>query len=241
MLIENLEGRRLFAMTVAVTGGVLTITGDDSANFIEVRGGNGTLVVRTATEEADDTTDDDDTSGGCGGHRGGPGSEFGEIITETFDITDDGITSIAITAGGGDDMVSLSRGVTLGSAINGGDGNDNLAGGAGVDNIDGVAGADRISGGLGADVLSGGAGNDTIYSADGVVDTVDGGDNDVADDGSAGDLAYVDGADTETADDVSNVEVVRASVARARFDRLFSQSRITASLFGGPGRGGHRR
>jgi len=249
MLIENLEDRRLFAVTVAVTGGVLTITGDDSANLVDVRQSSGTdtLVVRTATETADDTTtddttDDDTTTRGCAGHGGGSG-DFGTVTSQTFDISDNSITSISVSAGGGDDKVSIARNITLPTTLNGGDGNDSLSGGGGVDTIDGGGGADRISGGLAADVLNGGAGNDTIYSADGVVDKVDGGENDVADDGSSGDVAYVDGADTATADDVSNVEVVRAVTARAKFDRLFSERSITAALssFGRGGFGGHRR
>src|SRR4051812_39634645 len=102
MLIENLEDRRLFAVTVAVTGGVLTITGDDSANFVEVKQASGTdtLTVRTATETADDTTDDtstdDDstTTAGCGGHGQG-GTDFGDVTSQTFDISDNSITSIS--------------------------------------------------------------------------------------------------------------------------------------------------
>ena len=249
MLIENLEDRRLFAVTVAVAGGVLTITGDDGANLVDVRqtSGTDTLVVRTATKAADTTTTTPSTSdatdtGGCTGHVGGSG-DFGTITSQTFDISDNSITSIAVNAGAGDDKVSIGSGVSLPATINGGDGNDTLSGGAGADTIDGGAGADRISGGLGADVLNGGAGNDTIYSADGVKDTVDGGSNEVANDGSSGDVAYVDGADTATADDVANVEVIRAVTARAKFDRLFSERSITASLssFGRGGLGGHRR
>jgi len=146
-------------------------------------------------------------------------------------------------AGAGNDKVSVAPNITLPATIDGGEGNDSLSGGAGADTINGGAGDDRIVGGLGADVLSGDAGNDTIFSADGVKDTVDGGDNAVAGDGSSGDVAYVDGADTTNADDVANVEVVRAASAaasRAKFDRLFSQNRITA-VFGFGGRGGHRR
>jgi Ca2+-binding RTX toxin-like protein len=252
MLIENLEDRRLFTVTVAVTGGVLTITGDDSANLVDVRqtGGTDTLVVRTATKAADTTTSTTSTSDTtdtdtCSGHgHGGNGSgDFGTVTSQTFDISDNSITSIAVNAGAGDDKVSIGSSVSLPATINGGDGNDTLSGGAGADTIDGGAGADWISGGLGADVLNGGAGNDTIYSADGVKDTVDGGENAVADDGSSGDVAYVDGADTATADDVANVEVVRAVTARAKFDRLFSERSITAALssFGRSGLGGHRR
>jgi hypothetical protein len=74
-----------------------------------------------------------------------------------------------------------------------------------------------------------------------VKDTVDGGSDTVASDGSKGDVAVVDPAGTDTADDVSNVEVVRSNTGRAKFDRLFSESRITRSLssFARSGRGWH--
>ena len=258
MLIENLEDRRLFAVTVAVTGGVLTITGDDGANFVDVRqaGGTDTLTVRTATKTSTTTTTTaatpasttgdstgDDTSagtGGCAGHRGrgdGPGS-FGDVTTRTFDISDNSITSIKVVAGAGDDRVSIARNVSLPANVSGGDGNDNLTGGAGADTIDGGAGDDRVTGGLGSDNLSGGAGNDTILAADGVKDTVDGGSDTAAGDGSRGDVAVVDPVGTDTADDVSNVEVVRTGNGRAKFDRLFSESRITPSLSSFARRGG---
>jgi hypothetical protein len=284
MLIENLEDRRLFAVTVAVTGGVLTVTGDDGANFVDVRqaGGTDTLTVRTATRTDTTTTTttaatpaagggdstDDDTSteadsdagngsdsgtdsgtarGGRGHHgrhgRGGGAGGFGAVTTQTFDISGDAITSIKVLAAGGDDVVSIAPGVILPANIAGGDGNDRLAGGAGADTIDGGAGNDRIAGGLGSDNLSGGDGNDTILSADGVKDTVDGGSDTVAGDGSRGDVAVVDPAGTDTADDVSNVEVVRSvNAGRAKFDRLFSESRITTGLSSfavRPGRGGN--
>jgi Ca2+-binding RTX toxin-like protein len=251
MLIENLEDRRLFAVTVAVTGGVLTITGDDSANFVDVRQASGTdtLTVRTATQTADDMTDDtstDDgtTTAGCSG-RGhhGPASEFGDVTSQTFDISDNAITSIKVVAGGGGDVVTIARNVTLPANVTGGDGNDRLSGGAGADTVDGGAGDDHITGGLGSDNLRGGEGNDTILSADGVKDTVDGGSDTVAADGSRGDVAVVDPAGTDAADDMSNVEVVRTGNAgRAKFDRLFSESRITTALSSfavRAGRGGH--
>src|SRR5438045_1387891 len=120
MLIENLEDRRLFAVTVAVTGGVLTITGDDGANLVDVRqtSGSDTLVVRTATKATDTTTtttttstsDTTDTTdaGTCSGHGHGGGSgDFGTITSQTFDISDNSITSIAVNAGAGDDKVSI--------------------------------------------------------------------------------------------------------------------------------------
>lgn len=142
MMIENLETRRLYAVTAAVNGGVLTVTGDDGCNLVDVRlSGADTLVVRTATaiettDESGDTTDDD-SAAGCAGHRGG---DFGTVTSTNFDISDSSITRIVVNAGGGDDRVSIARTVTLPTTINGGDGNDELSGGGGADTIDGSAG-----------------------------------------------------------------------------------------------------
>src|SRR4051812_19008357 len=205
MLIENLEGRRLFAVTVAVTGGVLTITGDDGANFVDVRqtSGTDTLVVRTATKATDtttSTTDGTDTTdaGTCSGHghRGDGSGDFGTVTSQTFDISDNSITSIAVNSGAGDDKVSIGSSVSLPATINGGDGNDTLSGGAGADTIDGGAGADRISGGLGADVLNGGAGEDTNYFPPGVEGTGRGGGEARAQHGRSGGPALLGGART---------------------------------------------
>ena len=80
MLIENLENRRLFAVTVEVTNGVLTITGDESDNLASVHlSDEDTLVVRTATRVEDETEETEETEeiGRCG-----PYVDWGEITTE---------------------------------------------------------------------------------------------------------------------------------------------------------------
>src|SRR4051812_13198937 len=115
MLIENLENRRLFAVTVDSGGGKLTITGDDGKNLIDVRvSADGTdYVVRTATATettatTTTTTADDGTTTTttCAGRV-----DWGDVATTNVAVAD--VTSgISVDAGAGDDRVSIGRGVT---------------------------------------------------------------------------------------------------------------------------------
>jgi Ca2+-binding RTX toxin-like protein len=118
----------------------------------------------------------------------------------TADVT--GIESsetLAVAAGGGDDVISgkqddalggdLRLGVSLSGAagndsltggngndiIGGGDGNDTLKGGKGRDNVDGGGGTDTVSGGGDEDTISGGAKGDLLKGG-GDGDSVDGSD-----------------------------------------------------------------
>lgn len=68
--------------------------------------------------------------------------------------------AVTINGGAGNDTITGSS--TVGSTLNGGDGNDTINGGAGADTINGGLGNDIISGGLGLDMLTGGGGNDTF-------------------------------------------------------------------------------
>jgi Ca2+-binding RTX toxin-like protein len=212
MNCERLESRRLFAVDVAVTGGVLTITGDEAANLVSVHlTGEDTLVVRTGTEVVDDTTTTPtDGATGTTAAAACPGRvDFGELTTTEFDISDEGITSILMDLGDGNDVAHIAYGVELAATINGGAGNDKLGGGEGDDTINGDDGNDLIRGGEGADILNGGAGNDFILAADGESDTIDGGDDATDADGTSGDVAVIDDADGTTPDAVSNVESTR--------------------------------
>lgn len=207
MLVDKLEARRLFAVDVAVgADGVVTITGDDADNFVNVRlKGEDTLVVSTATASTDAATT---TTAAKRGRRGGPA--LADLVSQEFDISDQAITSILIDLAGGADKASIAPNVTLAATINGGDGNDHIHAGGGATTVNGGLGNDHIRGGLVADVLNGNEGNDTIFAKGGGVDTVDGGDDD------AGDIAFVDGVDEDLTDDVttepdvvSNVEAIR--------------------------------
>ena len=124
----------------------------------------------------------------------------------TPDVTGvDTAESVAIRAGGGDDVVSGKEGGGLGDgfattltvdgeegndALTGGDGNDAVGGGSGNDTLKGGGGGDTVDGGDGDDVVSGGAASDVV-SGGGGADRVKGGaDADAIDGG--------DGADTMT-------------------------------------------
>jgi Ca2+-binding RTX toxin-like protein len=81
-------------------------------------------------------------------------------------FTRDGLSSVSVLLGNGDDAFST---VTGGSAatdlpldVAGGNGRDSVTGGANVDFIFGENGDDRLLGGAGTDVLSGDRGNDFV-------------------------------------------------------------------------------
>jgi Ca2+-binding RTX toxin-like protein len=134
--------------------GVLTVTGDDTAETISVQ-----------TDLAN------------GVHRVFEGS----TLRGAFNIT--AVNQLRVFANGGADVVNLSAlappatltvisvdGGNDADTITGSPGNDSLDGGAGDDNIDGGAGNDTLSGGLGNDTLRGNLGTDFISGGEEVND-----------------------------------------------------------------------
>ena len=94
------------------------------------------------------------------------------------------VTSVLVSASGGDDRVTLGRRVRVPASVDGGDGNDRVVGGSAADSLSGGAGRDRLTGGAGNDTLVGGggfdrlfggAGDDFLDSRDGVNDLLNGG------------------------------------------------------------------
>lgn len=93
------------------------------------------------------------------------------------------IAGFEVNAGGGDDHVHVSRGVTVPVTLRGEAGNDVLVGGSGADKLIGGRGDDRLYGGRGDDQLYGGPGDDTLFGGPGQdllsggpgVDTLNGG------------------------------------------------------------------
>jgi RTX calcium-binding nonapeptide repeat (4 copies) len=86
------------------------------------------------------------------------------------------IAGFEVNADGGDDKVTVSRGVMIPVTVRGGPGRDTLVGGSGDDKLIGGPGADRLIGGPGnddliggpdSDVLVGGSGNDTLLTGPG--------------------------------------------------------------------------
>ncbi len=77
------------------------------------------------------------------------------------------IAGFEMNADGGDDSVTVSRGVTVPVTVRGGPGRDVLAGGSGDDKLIGGPGPDRLIGGPGDDVLTGGPGSDVLIGGGG--------------------------------------------------------------------------
>jgi RTX calcium-binding nonapeptide repeat (4 copies) len=77
------------------------------------------------------------------------------------------VAELHVTAGKGDDAVTIAANVRLPCSINGGAGNDTLVSGTYPDTLDGGAGDDQLQGGNGNDHLTGGDGDDALYGQGG--------------------------------------------------------------------------
>jgi Ca2+-binding RTX toxin-like protein len=110
-----------------------------------------------------------------------------------------------ISGGAGEDRIRGNGGA---DSISGGAGADVIDAAGGNDSVSGGDGDDRIIGGRGVDLLKGDAGNDTIRSADGEVDTVDGGSNNAPTTDAPGDVVFADvaGAASAATDDDADDE-----------------------------------
>jgi Ca2+-binding RTX toxin-like protein len=238
MQIETLEGRCL--MTAAVVDGVLTVTGDDTDNHVRVvLDGRNTaatdddaLVVIEHPLVWIDARSVPVSQPHEALHRF-PAPPFAPAGTRTdFNIGENGITSVVINLGGGDDIGVVARTVKLTAALNGGPGDDALAAGGGTSTLNGGDGDDYLRGGAGADALNGNAGNDTIEAGGGGADAIDGGDD------GAGDIAFVDteGGQDPAADPdvVSNVEAIRPGNRRGPASHGFDTGVFAVMEFGLP-------
>jgi Ca2+-binding RTX toxin-like protein len=150
MRLEQLESRRLLAVTADFTAGTLTVTGDANPNAVFIgRNSSNQIVVRS-----------------------------GDAIIKTVANAD--VTAIKVSLLGGNDRLEIARNVEKPSTISGGEGNDLLIGGGGKDLINGDLGNDQLRGGFGTDVLNGNDGNDIldggeqadVMSGGGGIDTV---------------------------------------------------------------------
>ncbi len=77
------------------------------------------------------------------------------------------IAGFEVNADGGDDKVSVSKGVTVPVTMRGGSGRDHLIGGKGPDKLIGGSGDDRLAGWWGDDLLAGAAGDDVLLGGGG--------------------------------------------------------------------------
>ncbi len=194
MFIESLELRSLLSAVLGADG-VLTVTGTQGANFVNIgMDRDGKVVVAEATLVPPTATN--------------PHPTLPPPTITKFTAAD--VHSILVNAGAGPDRVLVGPHLQINAVLNGEDGNDLLVGGAGDDTVNGGGGNDQIVGGRGADALNGDAGDDMINAADaGGIDTVNGGDNAVGTPThpAHGDYALVDSVDVVTL--VEHVRVVR--------------------------------
>jgi Ca2+-binding RTX toxin-like protein len=138
-------------ITAAFSNGVLTVTGDNHDNTIEVsRDAAGALFVNGGT-----------------------------VIITGGVPTVGNTTLIQILGLAGNDTLAVSdaNGPMPSANLSGGDGDDTLTGSAAADVLDGGAGNDMLSGRDGADTLTGGTGDDILNGGRGV-DQMFGGEGD---------------------------------------------------------------
>jgi hypothetical protein len=129
------------AVTVSLSGGTLTYTGDGASNDA------------TFTQNASSVTvtSSGDTLAAVAPCSGGGAS-----------VTCNGVSAVVASGGTGDDFLQAGNLTTIPATMDGGAGNDSLTGGGGNDTINGGADDDFLTGGAGRDVVSGGDGDDQI-------------------------------------------------------------------------------
>jgi Ca2+-binding RTX toxin-like protein len=149
-VLENLEGRTLFAAAPPVVTAVL-----DAAT---------STVVVTGTKASDNVS--------VGVNAGQLQVTSAGVVVGSFPLG--GLLGVSVNAGNGHDTVVVDAGIILPASLLGGNGRDNLTGGSGHDMLDGGNGKDNLVGGAGDDQLFGGNGRDVLDGGDGN-DTLSGG------------------------------------------------------------------
>ena len=136
MAVESLSPRITPAVNAFFSAGILTVTGDNNANTVEIsRNAAGSLLV----------------NGGAVAVKGGTATVANTRLIQVFGL-------------GGHDTLTLNEasGALPRANLFGGAGNDTLTGGSGNDMLFGQSGNDRLLGKGGNDLLFGGDGNDTL-------------------------------------------------------------------------------
>ena len=103
---------------------------------------------------------------------------FDRVSPAPFSLDIGTTESLVLRAGGGDDVITASNGLSglISLTLDGGDGADTITGGDGADQLIGGAGNDVVTGGRGADTASLGGGDDTfVWNPGDGSDTVFGG------------------------------------------------------------------
>src|SRR3954463_1285130 len=156
-LLGNLQLEQIQPVLGATfANGILTITGSNDADNIEVFAKDGTLYVHEVVKDVILFS-----------------MPFGSPVAQTsgtaiaFAFPGSSLTGIVVNANGGDDWIKVDESISVPVTMFGGAGNDTLMGGSGGDNLNGGAGDDKILGGGGNDLIHGDAGNDLLIGGDG--------------------------------------------------------------------------
>src|SRR5690349_19329272 len=143
-LVDQLENRRLLAVTASPADNHVAIGRNTTNNTLVVRSGDATI----KTVNYNDVTSINVSL--LGGN-------------DTLLIAPNVVKPTTISGGDGNDLLTGGGGKDV---INGNGGNDQLRGGPGADSLNGGDGNDLLIGGPGGDVMSGGGGVDTVSHAD---------------------------------------------------------------------------
>ena len=189
-MVEVLESRRL--LSASLSGGVLTITGTEASDVLEVQ-------LRSEDNELRVQDNGRETEFPLGSVQkivinGLGGNDFIEYSGR------DGGLAIPGELSGGNDSDTIQGG--LGNdTITGGPGRDRIQGKEGDDLIAGNGSSDFIEGGEGNDTITGASGNDRLFGNGGVDFCTGGRGNDTVRGGGGGDDSCFGGSGIDTFDD----------------------------------------
>jgi Ca2+-binding RTX toxin-like protein len=178
------------AVTPAVQGTQLTLTGDDTAETVTLNVDADGLITHNLPIAGGITS----------------ATDFDPAAGAPVTLPNDGTITVEANMAGGNDTVTLNVPNLASATVDGGPGDDIITGTDGDDTLLGAAGNDRITGFRGNDTVSGGDGSDLMIWNNGD-------NNDTNDGGANNDETLITGA---AADD--NLTVVQQGTT-TRFDR----------------------
>ncbi|HEX6022364.1 MAG TPA: calcium-binding protein [Solirubrobacter sp.] len=178
------------AVTPAVQGTQLTLTGDDTGETVTLNVNADGLITHNLP-----------VAGGIANS-----TDFDPADGSVVTLPNDGTISVVANMAGGNDTVTLNVPDLAGATVDGGAGDDIITGTDGADTLSGSAGNDRITGFRGNDTVLGGDGSDLMIWNNGD-------NNDINDGGANNDETLITGA---AADDILTV-VQQGNTTR--FDR----------------------
>jgi Ca2+-binding RTX toxin-like protein len=171
------------------SNGVLTVTGSDDADNIEIFAKDGTLYVREVVKDQIIFSMP----------HSNPIITLENAKTAFVGLPGSSLQRIVVNANGGDDWIKVDESLGVPVTMRGGLGNDTLMGGSaadelhgewGDDKILGLGGNDYLYGESGNDLIIGGDGNDKIYGSDGDDNLVGGNGDDWMEGGAGNDQMF---------------------------------------------------